>query len=138
MPTSTIPSQRLRLQDIRLVWDTIKPAIEALKVQWQFDWRAEDIYAQCLMGRAFCYTCEEGFMIVKPQENQFTLAKELFVWLCYSRATDGLSDYYPDICGLARDLFASTIVFNSPRDGFIRVAKANKWPAMTEYRIPVI
>ena len=129
---------RFVLHDIRSVWEIIKPDIIKLKEKWGMDWRYEDVYAQCLMGRAFCYSCNDGFIIVKPQENQFTLAKELFVWICCSTASNGLMDYHPDISKIAKDIYATTIIFNSPRDGFIKVAKANNWTALTEYQIPVI
>jgi hypothetical protein len=131
---------RFELVDIRLAWDRIKADVAALKAEYNLDWRPEDVYAQCLMGRAFCYVCQDGFIIVKPQENQFTLAKELFVWICVSRsrAGDGLTEYYPDICALAKDIYATAIIFESPRDGFRRVAERNGWYAMTEYRLPVV
>ena len=131
-------TQRLILNDIRLVWTRIKPALEELQHTWQLDWKPEDIYAQCLMGIAFCYTCKDGFMILKPQENQYSLAKELFVWICYSTANDGLHEYYPDIKQLAQDIQATAIIFASPRDGFKRLAKQNNWPSMTTYTLPVI
>ena len=130
---------RLQLQDIRLVWESIKPAIVELKEKWQFDWRPEDVYAQCLIGQAFCYTGtdEVGFLIVKPMENQYTLAKELFVWICYSEAKDAINDYYADYCAIAKDIHATTIVFESAREGFKRVAKANHWKTMTTYKLRV-
>lgn len=130
-------TQRLLLQDIRLVWVQVKPAIERLIQQWQFDFKPEDIYSQCMMGRAFCYTCQDGFLIVKPQENQFTLAKELYVWICYSVAEDGLVEYYPDINELAKDIHATSIIFESPREGFKRLAKHHHWRSITNYTMPV-
>lgn len=129
---------RFELVDIRLAWDRIKADVIELKTRYNLDWRPEDVYAQCLIGRAFCYVCQDGFIIVKPQENQFTLAKELFVWICVSRASDGLTEYYPDICAIAKDIYATAIIFESPRDGFRKLAKCNGWQAMTEYRLPVV
>jgi hypothetical protein len=130
-------NSRLQLQDIRWVWESIKPAIVELKDKWQFDWRPEDVYAQCLIGKAFCYTCDDGFVIVKPMENQYTLAKELFVWVCYSEAKDGITEYYTDICAIAKEVYATTLIFESPREGFKRVAKANHWQTMTTYKLRV-
>lgn len=128
---------RFNLVDIRLVWDSIKPAIEQLREQWGFDWRAEDVYTQCYIGRAFCYTCAEGFIIVKPQENQYSLSKELFVWICYSTANNGLIDYLPDINALAKDIYATRIIFESPREGFRKLAKHNNWRSITNYTLTV-
>ena len=128
---------RFTLMDIRLVWDRIKPHIESIRTDLHMDWRCEDVYAQCMMGRAFCYTCEDGFVIVQPRENGYNLSKELFVWLCYSTAHDGLTEYYDDICAMAKSVHAKSIIFNSPRDGFRKVAKQKQWRTMTEYTLPV-
>lgn len=130
-------ANRFVLTDIRVAWDHIKDDVSALKTQYNLDWRPEDVYAECLMGRAFCWMCADGFVIVRPQENRYTLAKELFVWICVSRAEDGLNDYYPDICEIAKDIGAETIIFESPREGFRRLAARNGWPSMTAYQLPV-
>jgi hypothetical protein len=108
-----------------------------LREKHSFDWKCEDVYAQCLMGRAFCYTCSDGFVIVKPQENQFTLESELFVWVCISSAIDGLTEYNEDIRAIAKDINATSIIFSSPREGFRKIAKQNGWQSMTEYKFPV-
>jgi hypothetical protein len=128
---------RFTLVDIRLVWDRIKPDIEKLRSAWSFDWRPEDIYAQCLMGRAFCYLCEDGFVIVQPRENPYSLAKELFVWVCVSHAKDGVLEYNRDISELAKEINATAIIFSSPREGFKKMAQQQGWRSMTEYTIPV-
>ncbi|MGZ4968040.1 MAG: hypothetical protein ACXV8O_01375 [Methylobacter sp.] len=128
---------RLKLLDIRLVWDRVKPPIVDLITEWELDFKPEDIYAQCLMGRAFCYVCEDGFIIVRPQENQFNLKKELFVWICYSQHNNGLVEYRSDIMAIAKDVYATEIVFMSPRDGFKKLAERENWKVMTEYRMPV-
>ncbi len=128
---------RLTLLDIRLVWGRVKPPIADLIAQYDLDFKPEDVYAQCLMGRAFCYVCDDGFIIVRPQENQFTLGKELFVWICYSKHNNGLVEYHDDICAIARDIYATEIIFMSPRAGFKRLAERQNWKVMTEYRMPV-
>lgn len=132
-----IENCRLKLIDIRLVWGNIKPIVEDLKNKHHLDWSPEDIYAQCLMGRSFLYSCNDGFVIVKPQENQFTLDKELFVWICYSKHNDGLTEYYDDICAIAKDIYAKSILFGSSREGFRKIAKQKGWQSMTEYKINV-
>ena len=128
---------RFTLRDVRLAWESIEPAIVQIKTDLKQDWRPHDIYAQCLMGKAFCYTCDDGFVVVKPQENQFSLARELFVWICFSTAADGLSEYNDDIRLIAQDIHATAIIFGSPREGFRKLAKMNGWSSMTEYKIPV-
>jgi len=127
---------RFELCDIRQVWDAIKPFVEEIQ-GLGMDWKPEDVYAQCLMGRAFCYTCKDGFVIVQPQENPYTLDKELFVWLCYSMADDGLETYREDIALIAKSIHATSIIFRSPREGFRRVAKQNGWQCVSEYKIAI-
>lgn len=134
----TIPNCRLKLVDIRLAWNAIKHDVAKLQALYNLDWRPEDVYAECRAGASFCYMCDDGFLIVRPQENRFTLAKELFVWICVSRAQDGLTEYRSDINAIAKDIHATSIIFESPRDGFRKLAKANNWPAMTAYKLPVI
>lgn len=129
---------RFQLHDIRRVWDLIQADIAYLKTRYNMDWRPEDVYAQCLAGRAFCYLCEDGFLILKPMENPFTLEQELFVWICCGSGDDVVTDYYPDICELAREIGATVITFESPREGWIKHAKARGWKAaMVTYRVPV-
>ena len=130
---------RFKLVDIRLAWDEIKPHVEALKGRYSFDWRPEDVYAQCLTGRAFCYVCDDGFMIVKPQENQFTLEKELFMWIGIGwSGEDLINEYYEDTCAIAKEIYATKIVFDSSREGFRKVAKNNHWGYMATYSVPVV
>lgn len=128
---------RLKLRDVRLVWDDIRPYVIEIRDQHNLGCKQEDVYAQCLYGNAFCYTCDDGFVIVKPQEDHHTLKKELFVWLCYSHGKDALIEYHDDICAIAKDIHAESIKFVSSRPGFQRLAKQNGWLAMTTYKMPV-
>jgi hypothetical protein len=129
---------RFGLFDIRRVWHLIKADIEFLITRYRLDFRPEDVYAQCLIGRAFCYLCDNGFLIVKPQENQFTLEPELFVWICCGEGDNLIDDYYEDLLLIAQDIHAVRIVFETPRYGWKKYAKAKGWePAMVTYRFPV-
>lgn len=129
---------RLKMTDIRLAWDIIKPDIDALRVDLNMEWRSEDVYSQCLTGKSFLWGCSDGFVIVHPRENPFTLEKELFVWICVSHIGDGLTEYYPDICAIAKDVHCTSIVFESPRDGFRKLAKANNWRSLTTHKMQVV
>lgn len=129
---------RFKLTDIRLAWDRVGQPIADLQSRYKFDWRSEDVYARCLTGQSFCWLCEDGFVIVTPQENPFTLRKELFVWICIGwSGEDLINEYYDDICTIAKDIAASAIVFESPREGFLRMAKTNHWGVMSRYELKV-
>lgn len=134
---TAIKKGRFELVDIRRAWDFIKPDIERLKFEHQLDWRVEDVYAHCLFGKAVLWGCADGFVIVRPQHNQFSLEIELFVWICISKHDDGLSEYHPDICAIAKDVHATSIIFESPRPGFLKLARQKHWPTMTSYRLAV-
>lgn len=137
MADSTITDKRFVLQDIRLVWDKIQPKVAKLQQERNFPWRPEDVYAQCLSGQSFCFTLDEVFIICNPQENQYTLAKELFIWIWYSESTEDFADYRYAINEVAKDIYATSIIFISPREGFKRLAKQHDWPSLTTYTLPV-
>jgi hypothetical protein len=137
MADSTITDKRFVLQDIRLVWDKIQPKVAKLQQERNFPWRPEDVYAQCLSGQSFCFTLDEVFIICNPQENQYTLAKELFIWIWYSESTEDFADYRYAINEVAKDIYATSIIFISPREGFKRLAKRHDWPSLTTYTLPV-
>lgn len=137
MEASEVLSKRFVLQDIRLVWDQIQPKVAKLQQERNFPWRPEDVYAQCLSGQSFCFTLDEVFIICNPQENQYTLAKELFIWIWYSESTEDFADYRYAINEVAKDIYATSIIFISPREGFKRLAKRHDWPSLTTYTLPV-
>ena len=137
MADSTLTDKRFVLQDIRLVWDKIQPKVAKLQQARNFPWRPEDVYAQCLSGQSFCFTLDEVFIICNPQENQYTLAKELFIWIWYSESTEDFADYRYAINEVAKDIYATSIIFISPREGFKRLAKQHDWPSLTTYTLPV-
>lgn len=131
-------NSRLQLVDIRIIWDRIKPYIQDLRDRYGMDWRPEDVYARCMAGTSFCWVCKDGFLIVSPRENVFTLRKELFVWICVGWSGEDLIDeYFDDIREVARDVGATAILFESPREGFRRIAQKRQWPSMTTYTLGV-
>jgi hypothetical protein len=111
--------------------------VAKLQQERNFPWRPEDVYAQCLSGQSFCFTLDEVFIICNPQENQYTLAKELFIWIWYSESTEDFADYRYAINEVAKDIYATSIIFISPREGFKRLAKRHDWPSLTTYTLPV-
>jgi hypothetical protein len=38
---------------------------------------------------------------------------------------------------VAKDIYATSIIFISPREGFKRLAKRHDWPSLTTYTLPV-
>ena len=128
---------RFQLADIRTAWDSIKQSVEQIRVDCKVEWRSEDVYAQCYAGHAFLWMCDDGFMVVKIQCNQFTLAKELFVWICWSGHAKGISEYMPDIKDFAAEHQCKKVVFGSPRKGFSKLADQNQWRQVTEFSFTV-
>ena len=132
-------STRLQLTDIRLAWPAVKPHVEALHNRYEMDWRPEDVYALCLSGHSFCWMCSDGFVIVNPRENPFTLQKELFVWICVHWGNNDLyEEWISDISEVAKQVSASTLIFESPREGWGRIAKKHGWRSMHNYQVPVL
>lgn len=118
---------RLEQQDIRLQWDTIKPAIQALKDRYNLNWRPEDVYGACIAKRAFLYMDGSNFVILHDRINEFTAKVELFVWIAHSEDMNSLNDYFGDICEIAKGIGADMITFSSQRPGFLKVADKKGW-----------
>jgi hypothetical protein len=126
---------RFRPANIQEHWADILPALESIAVH--NDWEPEHIYVACLGGSYNLWMCEDGFIIVGISINQFNDNRELFVWICHSLHSDGITEYFDDISEMAKDLECQVIKFISHRKGFEKVAKSRKWQSNTQYTITV-
>lgn len=127
-PNELTPAQ------IRSEWDRVRPQLEGLaKGQ---DWRPEDVYAECLYGRAVLYTCPEGFVVLKELVNQYSGEKYLFIWVaCGSGSVEGhtlINWYWPQISVIAQSVGANRVSFESRRNGYERVLGA-EWSSSRRY-----
>ena len=73
------------VSDIRLHWLSIKPGIEhILEENPQFTYLPEDVYSECVNGRATLFTSPLGFLILTTEVDQFTDNKTLLIWIAYT------------------------------------------------------
>jgi len=70
--------------DIRDNWDWVKPGIEEiLKDSSHLTFRPEDVYAECISGRAALYVTPIGFAVVTVSVDEYTKERRLFIWLAW-------------------------------------------------------
>jgi hypothetical protein len=73
------------VSDIRLHWSRIKPGIEQiLEENPQLTYLPEDVYSECVNGRATLFTSPIGFLVLTTEVDQFTGAKTLLIWIAYT------------------------------------------------------
>jgi hypothetical protein len=78
----------LQFTDIRSCWEDIKPGIVEILEQDKFPTiRPEEVYSECVNGRAFLYTSKDAFVILTLEEDEFLDEKRLVVWLAYAYKT---------------------------------------------------
>jgi hypothetical protein len=109
----------LQLTDIRKVWEAIRPGLAEIREEMRADWRLEDVYALCFLGKATLYTAAEGFVILVRMTNEFTGEPYLYVMACYGRGMVQ-ERYWPDIEMIARQAGCGYVELLSPRRGFER------------------
>ena len=112
---------QLILQDVRDVWDEIRPGLDHTQRKIGAPWRPEDVYSACVAGRAFVYTGEPGFIVVQPQNNAITGKPELFLWVAYARGQDNIATFQDQVDEIAIEHGFDRIVMWSNRPGFEKV-----------------
>ena len=76
--------------DIRKCWNVIKTGIlEIIKEDPSITFIPEDVYSECVNGRAFLYTSSIGFLILTTEVDQFTNDKTLLLWIAYTYRKGG-------------------------------------------------
>ena len=72
------------LTDIRTCWVQVKKGIEEiLSASPRLTYMAEDVYSECVNGRAMLFTSPLGFVVLVVDTDQFTNDKTLVVWAGY-------------------------------------------------------
>lgn len=124
---------------IREVWPSVKAGLEAIKakVPASADWLTEDVYAEVLYDKARLFldaeSPESGFVILFVNTERYSLRKELFVWVAYSRLGDAADRYLDDLKAIAAEQGCACLAMSSARKGF---ARHPEWQAVTtEYRL---
>ncbi len=80
----------LQFTDIRSCWESIKPKIVEILEQDAFPTiRPEEVYSECVNGRASLFTSNDGFVILTSEEDAFIEEKTLVIWLGYAYKKGG-------------------------------------------------
>jgi hypothetical protein len=108
----------IRVGDVRRDWERIVRGLQKVKDKGGADWRLEDIYALCRNNEAVLYLFDGGFCVCGRTQNRFTLAIELHIYALYSERKESCFKYLPYLEGLAKEVGASCLTMQSPRDGF--------------------
>ena len=109
--------------DIRQVWDRVRDDIEQIRIDGDWDWKPEDVYAACVNGAAHIYMPDDddyGFIVVQLTESPFSGEQGLFVWIAYSPDGQAQEKFGHEVEALARGVGCSFITFKSKRKGFER------------------
>tara|TARA_R110002012_G_scaffold8160_1_gene37730 strand:- start:43 stop:474 length:432 start_codon:yes stop_codon:yes gene_type:complete len=78
----------LKPVNIRTCWEDIKPGIVEILEQDKFPTiRPEEVYSECVNGRAFLYTSEDGFVILSLEDCKYTQDKTLLIWFGHAHKT---------------------------------------------------
>jgi hypothetical protein len=113
--------QYIKQDELRNVWQYIKPGLEVILKKSPESWIPEDIYSDCFTGRSLLWVFVEdnsvvGFVVLQP------IGDNLHVWCAYGKGD--LDAGLAHVLGIARSGGAKTISFDSWRKGWDRKAKA--------------
>ncbi len=107
------------ITNIRDEWDWIRPALVELKEQIpSLTWRPEDVYAECLYGKAVLHVSPEGFVITKVITDQYTKDRTLLFWIAWARELGGncVIKYLPFFENVAQQLECNFLETWTPVD----------------------
>ena len=73
-----------QLTDIRQCWDEVKTGIESIIADDpNLTFRPEDVYSECVNGRAELFTSPIGFLVLSTEIDPFTGDRTLLIWIAY-------------------------------------------------------
>ena len=116
--------------DIRVEWDNVKPGIEAiLAASPQLTFLPEDVYSECVNGRATLLVSPAGFLVLTTEIDTFTNNKTLLIWIAYTyvRSTNNWLDHVKWFENIARDLGCKFIEGRSDVPRMEAYALRNGW-----------
>lgn len=116
--------------DIRLEWDNVRPGIEdILAGSPQLTFLPEDVYSECVNGRATLLTSPIGFLVLTTQIDTFTNDKTLLIWLAYTyvKGTNNWLDHVEWFENIARNLGCRFIEARSAVPKMEAYALRNGW-----------
>ena len=118
------------MADIRLEWDNVRPGIEdILAGSPQLTFLPEDVYSECVNGRATLLTSPIGFLVLTSQIDTFTNDKTLLIWLAYTyvKGTNNWLDHVEWFESIARNLGCRFIEARSAVPKMEAYALRNGW-----------
>ena len=126
--------------NIREVWDTIKPGLEAIKAEWPqlSTWRVEDVYAAVIAEQAVLYAVEDGFAICNLDTNKYSGETDLCIWIAYAYEGNRggmLKKYLPSFIEVAKSLECSGVTTVSNHPALAHMEELE--PMFTQYRVKV-
>ncbi len=108
---------KFALVDIDTVWPAI--ASRAARVLDESDATGDNVREECREGRALCFVCEDGVLVVTLIPNRIRSDFELFVWLAVSWGEPGVVERHDRaIDEIAQELGASRVKFCTRRRGW--------------------
>jgi len=113
----------LEAVDIRAVWATAEPMLEALLKKNDQDCKPVDVYTACVNSQATIFMPNDddsGLLVVAKKENQYTGEQYMFVWIAYHKDSNAQERYSQEIEDMARHYGCAYVEFQSKRRGFER------------------
>jgi hypothetical protein len=114
--------------NIKHHWQWVRPLLDRLYERdcerGVPDWVVEDVYADCVHGKAFFYLATGGFVVLKEGKNPTTGAKSLVVWMACandSSKTDNIAENAEAIRSMAQSIGADQVEFYTTRKGYARI-----------------
>lgn len=116
--------------ELQFQWPSIRKSL--LKLSEKTAWTPEDVYKEVMAGRARLFAGDGNLLVTVAQEEEFTKARVLHVWIGIAE----LKDYEKGLSWLkdhAREFGFSKVTFESNRNGW-----AKRFPIeTTRYRIEI-
>ncbi len=77
-----------QIADIRQCWGEIRKGIESIiDADPNLTFIPEDVYSECVNGRAQLFTSPIGFLVLTTEVDPFTSDKTLLIWIAYVHET---------------------------------------------------
>ena len=124
--------------DIRLEWDNVRPGIEEILSDTpQLTFLPEDVYSECVNGRATLLVSPTGFLVLTTEIDTFTDDKTLLIWLAYTyiRGPNSWLDHAEWFENVARNLGCKFIEARSAVPKMEAYARRNGWALDTRVYI---
>tara|TARA_B100000401_G_C52117451_1_gene398704 strand:- start:56 stop:472 length:417 start_codon:yes stop_codon:yes gene_type:complete len=107
--------------DVRQEWDWVKVGVqEILDAQPQLTFRPEDVYADCIAGKATLFIDEyQSFAVTTIEVDRFTGQNTFLIWLAWCsrkglKHNSSMEMYTPFFEQVARDCKCSSLETKTP------------------------